>query len=130
MKYLLLLFTLPFLSATECGKKKGKPAAGDPVAEQPVRTDSVPVCVRKILDSAAKDIPPVLPQQVDEYEYNGDKVYLFTMPCCDFFNPVYDEQCKQLCAPSGGFSGRGDGKCPDFGEKAKKLRLVWKKEAP
>ncbi|MBI3138299.1 MAG: hypothetical protein HYZ15_06925 [Sphingobacteriales bacterium] len=85
--------------------------------------------MRKILDSAAKDIPPVLPQQVDEYEYNGKKVYLFTMPCCDFFNPVYDEQCKQLCAPSGGFSGKGDGKCPDFGEKARKLRVVWKGEA-
>jgi len=33
-----------------------------------------------------------------------------------------------LCAPSGGITGKGDGKCPDFNEKAGEGKLIWKKE--
>ena len=39
-------------------------------------------------------------------------VYLFTAPCCDQFNPLYDAEGRFICAPTGGFAGSGDGKCP------------------
>ena len=65
--------------------------------------------------------------QIDEYRYNGNKVYLVTAPCCDQFNTVYDEQCNAICAPSGGITGNGDGKCPDFSVTATHVKLVWKK---
>ena len=94
MKYLLILLVFPFLSASECGKKK--------------------------------EIPPNPPLQVDEYLYNGKKVFLFTAPCCDFFNMVYDDSCKAVCAPSGGITGKGDGKCEDFATTAKFVKSIWK----
>ena len=47
------------------------------------------------------------------------------MPCCDFFNEVYDDKCNYLGAPDGGFTGKGDGKIPDFFEEAKSEKLVW-----
>ena len=61
------------------------------------------------------------PKDEDQYRQNqtatryvlNDKVYYsFTAPCCDQLNPLYDEQANYVCAPSGGFTGRGDEKCP------------------
>ncbi len=59
--------------------------------------------------------------------YKGKKVYYVVMPCCDFFNEVYDANCKYLGAPDGGFTGKGDGKIPDFFEVAKGEKLIWGK---
>jgi hypothetical protein len=39
-------------------------------------------------------------------------VYLFTPMCCDQFTRLYDAEGRFICAPSGGFSGAGDGTCP------------------
>ena len=47
------------------------------------------------------------------------------MPCCDFFNEVYDDKCKLLGSPDGGFTGKGDGKLPDFFKEAKNEKLIW-----
>lgn len=124
MKYLLLLLALPFMSSTECGKKKGNLSSATP---DQVLTDSVPPVVRKLIDSLGKENPPLVPQLVEEYSYKGSNVYLISMPCCDFFNPLYDTQGKYICAPTGGFTGRGDGKCTDFTDSAKKVRVVWKR---
>ncbi|MBE7171053.1 MAG: hypothetical protein INR73_10715 [Williamsia sp.] len=68
------------------------------------------------------------PAEINEYSYNGQTVYLITANCCDQFITLVNKQCQVLCAPSGGFTGRGDGACPDFAQKAKHLRLVWKDE--
>lgn len=43
---------------------------------------------------------------------NEQPVYLVTAPCCDRFNPLYDREGRRICAPTGGFSGAGDGTCP------------------
>ena len=45
---------------------------------------------------------------------DGRPVYLFTAGCCDQFNRLYDADGRFICAPSGGFTGAGDGKCPDW----------------
>jgi len=66
------------------------------------------------------------PAQVDEYMYKNKQVFLFSSNCCDQYNMLYDNQCNLVCAPSGGFAGRGDGKCPDFFETAKHIKLIWK----
>ncbi len=117
MKYLLLLLILPFLSSSDCGEKEKKtiPATGN---------DSVPACVRKMLNEK-KEMPADLPQKIDEYLYNGKSVFLFTARCCDFYNTLYDNNCRVICAPSGGITGKGDGKCEDFSNTAKYVRLIW-----
>lgn len=58
-------------------------------------------------------------QSVDAYTYNGDSVILVQYGCCDFFDEVVNTStCELVCAPSGGFSGNGDGQCPDFEAQA------------
>src|SRR5690349_3674772 len=45
--------------------------------------------------------------------YAGEPVYLIPSPCCDKFDYLYDSRGFIVCAPSGGFTGRGDGNCPE-----------------
>jgi hypothetical protein len=66
-----------------------------------------------------------LPQSIWQYNYNNDTVFYFYMQCCDAFNCLYSKNGVYLCAPNGGFSGGGDGKCPDFLSKATDKKLVW-----
>ena len=126
MKYLLLLLIIPAISGSECGKKKDK-AKADTETEQLIDSTALPACVQQLIDDAKKEDPPNLPEQVDEYLYKGKKIYLVTAPCCDFFNMVYDDSCKNICAPTGGITGRGDGRCPDFDSVAKLVKQIWKK---
>jgi hypothetical protein len=44
--------------------------------------------------------------------FNGTSLYLIHSPCCDLFNYLYTVEGKVFCAPSGGFAGGGDGRCP------------------
>ncbi len=117
MKWLLILLTFPLISASECGKK-----------DKSTGKDPIPGCIQKIIDDAGKDTPSNTPEQVDEYVYNGKTTYLVTAHCCDQYNVLYDMDCKPICAPTGGFTGKGDGKCPDFSANAKHVKLVWKND--
>ncbi len=65
------------------------------------------------------------PQAVYRYQYNGQTVYYFQAPCCDQYNVAYSVQGQAICAPDGGLTGRGDGKCSDFKERASGGELVW-----
>ncbi len=89
---------------------------------------AIPTCIKNKIDSFKLKEAHEKPQKVVEYVYKGKKVYYVVMPCCDFFNEVYDANCKYLGAPDGGFTGKGDGKIPDFFEMAKNEKLVWQKD--
>lgn len=108
------LFTLSFLfviTGSQCNK-----------------TDTIPKCINaKIAEIKAqpKWNPPA---KVSEYEYQGKTVYYFTSNCCDQYNVVYDSNCNYICAPSGGLSGQGDGKCKDFNAEAKLVKVIWEDE--
>ena len=86
--------------------------------------DSLPLCIRKLLDEKNKETPPNPPVKMEEYFYNDKPVYLITAQCCDFFNAVYDQNCTIICAPSGGITGKGDGKCEDFLKTARYVKEI------
>jgi hypothetical protein len=64
-------------------------------------------------------------QSIWKYEYKGQIVYYFPPQCCDQFSQVYDSGGSLLCAPDGGLTGSGDGKCPDFFKSAKNRIMIW-----
>ncbi len=85
----------------------------------------IPACLQKMID-AFHATPRFSPYtSIDSYMYRGNVVYFAASGCCDRFNPLFDSECNQICAPSGGFIGRGDGKCVDFNEKATRLENIW-----
>jgi hypothetical protein len=129
----LVIIPLSILLAVSCGNtRKGNQTL--PVVtetntpESPIKKiENIPSCLAEQLNKIQArqyDSPPV---SIDEYEYNGRKVYLFTSECCDQYDILFDENCKGFCAPSGGITGKGDGKCTDFKEKARLIRNIWKK---
>lgn len=89
---------------------------------------SVPSCVQLRIDSLKAQPKSNPPAEVIEYDYQGQIVYGFNSPCCDQYYNVLDAQCNYICAPSGGITGAGDGKCPDFLQQARKIRTVYKDE--
>lgn len=61
------------------------------------------------------------PRSLDVASFHGPDgrlVYLFTPLCCDRPHPLYDAEARYICAPTGGFSGQGDGRCPSWATMA------------
>lgn len=89
---------------------------------------NMPICIVKKIDSIKQQPVWNPPAEINEYDYRGDKIYLVSANCCDFYTIAVDANCNYVCAPSGGFTGKGDRKCADFFKNAKLIRLVWKDE--
>ncbi len=68
------------------------------------------------------------PLSLWRYDYGGQVVYFVPAHCCDISSVVYDASGNYLCAPDGGFSGKGDGKCADFFSQRSNEKLIWKDE--
>ena len=133
---MIKLLLIPGLIMLGCGPTKTTQTTttSDPVIVQPAEKvpepkegnlTTLPGCIKNKIDSFKLKEQHEKPQRVVEYSYKGKKVYYVVMPCCDFFNEVYDDKCNFLGAPDGGFTGRGDGKLPDFFTEAKNEKLIW-----
>ena len=126
---LIRLLLIPGIFILSCGsaKKNQSIEKRDSLVSMTAESVNVlPPCIRKMIDSFKVAQKHEQPQKVVEYTYKGKKVYYVEKPCCDFFNEVYDDQCKLIGAPDGGFTGKGDGKLPDFHQAATNEKLIWK----
>ena len=89
-------------------------------------TVRVPPCIGEKID-AIQQLPKYNPPAtVYRYSYQNQYVYLISSNCCDQYNYLYDKNCNVICAPTGGLTGRGDGRCADFKQNATGEVLVWK----
>jgi hypothetical protein len=125
--YLIWLTALPLLAA-RCPAQNSAAAATSPAgATRPAQAPACPPDKIQTKIAELKAQPKANPAyEVWAYKYQGQQVYLVTADCCDQYTTVYDACLNVLCAPSGGFTGRGDGLCPDFNEKATDKKLVWR----
>ena len=130
----LPLIFICFLVAVSCGHTQKGTKTLPVVSEtntpaSPIKViENIPGCLAEQLNKIQANQYQNPPVQIDEYDYNGKKVYLFKAECCDQYDILFDETCKGFCAPSGGITGKGDGKCTDFIKSAKLIRNIWKKE--
>lgn len=65
------------------------------------------------------------PRWITQYRYKDSIVYYVSSPCCDQFNYLYDYDGNIICAPDGGFTGKGDGRCTDYFEQKTDRVVVW-----
>ncbi|MRS62541.1 hypothetical protein GJJ30_14660 [Larkinella terrae] len=87
----------------------------------------MPDCIRQVIDTLKKEVVWNPPAKIYRYDYKGQEVYYVPARCCDIPS-VAIANCDTLCAPDGGFTGKGDGRCPDFAKDAKNPVLVWQDE--
>lgn len=115
MKNLLILLSFFILNASDCKSKK----------EAQKIADSIPECIQeKIIEFSSQKVtnPPI---KIYSYTYNEETVYYVTAVCCDVYSILYDKDCNLICAPDGGKTGRGDGKCTDFFDTKTNEKLIW-----
>jgi hypothetical protein len=81
-------------------------------------------CSESLIEMLEKE--PVRNPPAKLYEWKvDDKTYYYITPfCCDQFSSLYDSTCSHVCAPDGGFSGKGDGSCPKFNGSVSS-KLLW-----
>ena len=115
MKNILILISFFILNASDCKSKKA--------AEK--NADNIPECIQEkiaIFTSEKVANPPI---KVYSYTYNSETVYYVSAVCCDVYSELYDKDCNRICAPDGGKTGRGDGKCKDFFDSKTDEKLIW-----
>ena len=65
------------------------------------------------------------PAKILRYQYDGREVYFVPSHCCDMTSELFTANGDRICAPDGGITGRGDGRCPDFHETRSDEELIW-----
>lgn len=84
-----------------------------------------PDCVEAKIQEIVRENVWNPPAKIYRYLYSGKKVFFIPQRCCDIQSQLYDEDCNLICAPDGGFSGKGDGACEDFFSNRAAEQLVW-----
>lgn len=87
-------------------------------------SNNYPSCIEDKIIEFKKNEVQNPPAQIWKWEDNGTSYFYVTSNCCDQYNYLYDENCNVVCAPDGGFTGNGDGNCPEFSSSIIKT-LVW-----
>ena len=85
---------------------------------------AVPNCIERKINKIKKEEVKNPPISIFEWKVDGETYYYISSGCCDQYNYLYDDKCNEVCAPDGGFTGTGDGNCPEFRDKAE-ITLVW-----
>ena len=125
MKNIILLLCI--VAASCCGTKKtSQNTIADPTpAKDTVVAETVQSCIQDLIKGFEKEEKQNPPRKIYSYTYKGKTVYYVTPPCCDFYSDLYDSTCKLMGHPDGGFTGKGDGRMPDFQSSKSNEKLIW-----
>jgi hypothetical protein len=78
-----------------------------------------------LIQQLQEEKPANPPARIYRYIYNNQEVYYLMGRCCDIPSKLFNLKGEVICAPDGGITGKGDGKCPDFFEKRTNETLIW-----
>jgi hypothetical protein len=86
---------------------------------------STPAWLQTIIsDNTQKPLKNAV-HEIWKISHQGNPAYFMISPCCDQFNPLYEQTGRVLCHPSGGMTGRGDGRCPMPADAKSTPQLIW-----
>ena len=121
MKTILLITISILFLMSGCTGVRATPTLIPATTPTPGNPDWVNTLIAQFLNEPVGNPP----QSIWKYEYKGSTVYYIPPQCCDQFSQLYDASGTAICAPDGGFTGRGDGKCNDFYQTRSGGELVW-----
>ena len=88
-------------------------------------TEEQPAFVKQLIADIEATPAANSPGGIWKYRYDGRAVFYVPPSCCDVPSALYDADGKLLCGPDGGFTGKGDGRCPDFFDRRSDGQQVW-----
>ncbi len=128
MKTILLAFLITCIGC-KCSKSNNTKAyiAPELVASKSIADSAValPLCIREMITKLKAEPVTNPPSKIYSYTLYGKTVFYKEGVCCDNFSDLYNDSCKIIAHPDGGFTGRGDGKMPTFHDDKKNEKLIW-----
>lgn len=94
--------------------------------DEPTPT-TVPACIQTIIQQNGRLNASQSYVSITRYKYQKRYVYFGFSECCDAYDTLFDTTCQILCSPSGGFIGKGDGKCANFFKEATEETQIWQR---
>jgi hypothetical protein len=121
------LFALVFIIAScNCTKTDNtSTASANNITETKTVQDTVPVCIRALIKKLEAETVTNPPSKIYSYSFEGKTVYYVPAVCCDNFSDLFNDSCKIIAHPDGGFTGKGDRKAPNFQEEKTNEKLIW-----
>jgi hypothetical protein len=86
---------------------------------------SLPVCIKAMIEKMKTEPVTNPPSKLYSYTFKNKTVYYYPGVCCDNFSDLYDDSCKIIAHPDGGFTGKGDRKLPTFHDEKTNEKLIW-----
>jgi len=90
------------------------------------KDEPLPAWLLALTDSLERQPVANPPAFIARYDYRSQVVYYLPPRCCDIWSNLYDSAGAIICHPDGGFSGAGDGRCPDFFVQRANEKIVWR----
>lgn len=109
------LITALWASAAWAEQATEPPASAPAARESPhhhrlsLLPPDAPDWLRRNVDGHGRPLPAHT--EVQRRSCGQGWCYVLILWCCDQLNPMYDDQGRRLCHPSGGLTGQGDGLC-------------------
>jgi hypothetical protein len=85
----------------------------------------LPICIKAMIEKMKTEPVTNPPSKIYSYTFNNKTVYYVPGVCCDNFSDLYDDSCKIIAHPDGGFTGKGDRKLPTFHDEKKNEKIIW-----
>ncbi len=100
------------------------PAQTDHVSDVPDAV-AAPSWLKARIAAIASRPPENPPIRITRWRYQDQVVYFIPAYCCDVMSELLDEDGRALCAPDGGMTGEGDGRCHDFYRARTGEEVIW-----
>jgi hypothetical protein len=137
MRHHLLLPSLAIALLAGCASRIEKGAAApiappdgsDRASSAPsnrVEVGGVPEWLRIRLADYDAQPGAAAPRAVFQVRYGDGVAFYVQAGCCDQLDPLVDANGVLVCYPTGGYTGLGDGKCPDALPPVGERREVWR----
>jgi hypothetical protein len=132
MKAILFIFIVTMFgckcSKTSTTKENVSAETVNNVVPNKVASDSLtslPLCIKAMIEKMKSDPVTNPPSKIYSYTFENKTVFYVPGVCCDNFSDLYDDSCKIIAHPDGGFTGQGDRKQPKFHDEKKNEKLIW-----
>jgi hypothetical protein len=86
---------------------------------------AIPQCIRKLIARYEQEPIQNPPRKIMRYTYKGNIVYYVPPICCDIYSDLMDRNCNIIAHPDGGYTGKGDGRAPDFMKARADEEHIW-----
>lgn len=88
--------------------------------------EKIPTCIEEKIEALKEEAVRNPPAYIARYQFKGRTVYYIPPAAGDQMSKLYGADCELICRPDGGFTGRGDGECPEFVEERKEEEIIWR----